>query len=214
MRRRRSVVVAAGLVLTVSIVGCGGSGSEAPRSGQASIAASVQSGGGSTGGTTLEEDLPLLNTAEAADVSERIAVVRSEGSKVVEGQPGTPFTQTRFRLERLLKGKLGDRFVLQVLGGRLGDIQVEPSIRPFVSGHRYILFFGADGPAGPTITPQVRFEVKRVGGTDIVTPALQGIRTLVAGTSRPATALPQGGHRLDDVLFSIREYVRKKRAGP
>jgi hypothetical protein len=68
--------------------------------------------------------------------------------------PGTPFTRTTFDTERVLKGRLDRRFVIQTIGGRLGDVVVESPVPAFVPHHRYLLFLGPDGPAGPTIFPQ------------------------------------------------------------
>ena len=67
------------------------------------------------------QDLVALTTGQAARRAQRIALVVSRGSRVIEGAPGTPFTRTTFAVEDVLKGRLPRRFVLQVIGGRLGD---------------------------------------------------------------------------------------------
>jgi hypothetical protein len=100
-------------------------------------------------------DLVPLTTAQAARAADRIALVVALGSRVVEGAPGTPFTRTTFAVERTLKGALPPRFVLQVIGGRLGRQEVDSLVPAFARSRRYILFLGPDGPAGPTIFPQV-----------------------------------------------------------
>jgi hypothetical protein len=81
-------------------------------------------------------------------------VATSRGSTVIEGMPGTPFTRTTFDTERVLKGRLNHRFVIQTIGGRLGNVVVDSPVPAFVPHHRYLLFLGPDGPAGPTIFPQ------------------------------------------------------------
>src|SRR4051794_40916431 len=105
-------------------------------------------------------DLVPLTKAQVAHRAKRIAVVVSLGSRVVEGAPGTPFTRTTFRVERVLKGHLKRRFVLRVIGGRLGDVVVDSLVPAFARSRRYILFLGPDGPVGPTIFPQAVFSVK------------------------------------------------------
>ena len=112
---------------------------------------------------------------------------------LVEGAPGTPFTRTTFAVERVLKGRLPRRIVVQVIGGQLGDTTVASPVHAFARTGRYILFLGPDGPAGPTIFPQAVLGVKQEGGTDVVEPAPAGLRL-------PASKPP----RLDDVLVSLR----------
>jgi hypothetical protein len=139
-------------------------------------------------------------------VADRIALVVSRGSHVVEGAPGTPFTRTTFAVQDVLKGRLPRRFVLQVIGGRLGDRVVASLVPAFAKSGRYLLFLGPDGPVGPTIFPQAVLDVKHAAGADVVAPAPSGIRLLGAGSATPARAL-DAGPRLDDVLFSIRRYL-------
>lgn len=102
-----------------------------------------------------------LSSDDAAKRAQRIAVVVSHGSRVVDGGKGTPFTRTRFEVQRVLKGRLPHRFVVQVIGGRLGNRIVTSPVQPFVRAHRYMLFLGPDGPAGPTIFPDNVIEVHR-----------------------------------------------------
>jgi hypothetical protein len=134
--------------------GCGGAASESggvrPASGQAPDAERIK-------------DLVPLTTAQAAKAAERVALVVSLGSRVVEGAPGTPFTRTAFAVEDVLKGSLPPRIVVQVIGGRLGDTEVASPVQAFTRSRRYILFLGPDGPVGPTIFPQSVLEVKRPG---------------------------------------------------
>lgn len=106
------------------------------------------------------QDLVKLTTDQAAHRADRVALVRAGGSRVVEGMPGTPFTRTAFTVEDVAKGSVPHRFVLQVIGGRIGDEVVESPMPAFVPGHRYVLFLGPDGPAGPTVFPQSILEVR------------------------------------------------------
>jgi hypothetical protein len=110
------------------------------------------------------QDLVPLTRAEAVHAAERIALVRSLGSEVVERAPGTPFTRTRFDAEAVLKGRLPRRIAIEVIGGRIGDSVVESPVQAFVPARRYVLFLGPDGPAGPTIFPQAVVEVGRDAG--------------------------------------------------
>jgi hypothetical protein len=105
-------------------------------------------------------EYPLSN-AEASKRAQRIALVVSRGSRVVDGGRGTPFTRTQFEVQRVLKGSLPHAFVVQTIGGRLGNRIVTSPLRPFERAHRYVLFLGPDGPAGPTIFPDNVIEVPR-----------------------------------------------------
>jgi hypothetical protein len=130
-------------IAAVAVAGCGG---ESVRSQPRHVAAAATTG---------------MTRAEAFARADRVAVVVALRSRVVEGAPGTPFTQTEFRVKRLLKGTLARRFRVRVIGGRLHDTFVTPVVQPFRRSHRYLLFLGPDGPAGPTIFPDPIIEMKR-----------------------------------------------------
>jgi hypothetical protein len=100
-------------------------------------------------------DLSRLTIAQAAHRAQRVTIAVARGSRVVEGAPGTPFTRTAFAVRRVLKGRLPRRFVLQTVGGRLGNVVVESPVPRFTRSGAYVLFLGPDGPAGPTIFPQM-----------------------------------------------------------
>jgi hypothetical protein len=129
------------MIVAAVLAGCGGATSDSAPSRPAPDAQRTQ-------------DLVPLTTAQAARRADRIALVVARGSRVVEGAPGTPFTRTTFSVQRVLKGALPRRFVVQVIGGRLGDALVTSPVQAFAPQRRYILFLGPDGPAGPTIFPQ------------------------------------------------------------
>jgi hypothetical protein len=143
----RASRLAAGLaaLATLAIAGCGGEARTTPAPAARSAPA---------------PKFPL-SSAEAAKRAKRIAVVVSDGSRVVDGGRGTPFTRTRFEVQRVLKGRLPHRFVVQVIGGRLGNRIVTSPVQPFARSHRYLLYLGPDGPAGPTIFPDNVIEVHR-----------------------------------------------------
>jgi hypothetical protein len=147
-----SVVRLSAATLVVVLAGCGSQ--EPPRAPASAPAPSME----------RVQDLVPLTTAQAAHAAERIALVRSVGSRVVAGAPGTPFTRTRFAVQDVLKGRLPHEFVVQVIGGRIGATVVSSPVQAFAKSHRYILFLGPDGPAGPTIFPQAVVEVKRDAG--------------------------------------------------
>jgi hypothetical protein len=129
-------------IAAVAVAGCGG---ESVRSAPRQVAAPAK----------------RLTKAEAFARADRVAVVVALGSRVVEGAPGTPFTRTEFRTRKVLKGTLRRRFAVQVIGGRLHDTFVTPVVQRFRRSHRYLLFLGPDGPAGPTIFPDPIIEMKR-----------------------------------------------------
>jgi hypothetical protein len=125
------------------------------------LAASVLAGcgGAARGGVPASnpertQDLVPLTTAQATRKADRIVIATSGTSRVIEGMPGTPFTRTTFVAERVLKGHVKHRFVIQTIGGRLGNVVVDSPVPAFVPRHRYLLYLGPDGPAGPTIFPQ------------------------------------------------------------
>ena len=130
-------VVRAAVLATISIAGCGGAERGVPAS-----------------NPERTQDLVPLTTAQATRKADRVVIATSRGSTVIEGMPGTPFTRTTFVTERVLKGHLEHRFVIQTIGGRLGSVVVDSPVPAFVPRHQYLLFLGPDGPAGPTIFPQ------------------------------------------------------------
>jgi hypothetical protein len=198
-----AVPVSAMFAIAIAVAGCG-DGEPAARGSEGSGPAPLARQAPDAERTV---DLVHLTTAQAARQAQRIALVVSRGSRVVEGAPGTPFTRTTFAVQDVLKGHLPREIVLQVIGGRLGDRVVDSPVPAFARLRRYVLFLGPDGPVGPTIFPQAVLDVKRAGATDVVEPAPRGIRLLGAGSRKPARAL-DAGPRLDDVLFSIRRYLR------
>jgi hypothetical protein len=151
------------------------------------------------------QDLPAMTTAEATAKADRIALVTAGKATVVEGAPGTPFTRTEFAVAEVLKGTLPNSFVVQVIGGKLGDTSVESPVAPFVEERRYILFLGPDGPAGPTIIPQGTLHVSASG---TVSPELSGLPLLAANTGKPITDSSKPA--LADVLFSIKQYIKTR----
>ena len=145
-----TVVRLSAAILVVVLVGCGAA-DRTPPSSPAPDLERVQ-------------DFVPLTRAQAAHAAKRIALVRSLGSTVVERAGGTPFTRTSFVAEDVLKGRLPREFVVEVIGGRIGDSVVESPVQAFEPAHRYVLFLGPDGPAGPTIFPQSVVEVDRDAG--------------------------------------------------
>lgn len=131
------VVRIAAVLAAIAIAGCGGAEQGAPAP-----------------NPERTRDLVPLTRAEATRKADRIVIATSGVSRVIEGMPSTPFTRTTFVTERVLKGHLEHRFVIQTIGGRLGDVVVDSPVPTFVPRHRYLLFLGPDGPAGPTIFPQ------------------------------------------------------------
>jgi hypothetical protein len=142
----RAARLAAGIAATAALAGCGSS----PREAVSPPPVEVRSAA----------DFVPLTTKQATKRAKRVALVVAQGSRVVEGAPGTPFTRTRFTVERMLKGRLPHEFAIQVIGGRLGNATVPSPVRAFVPAHRYVLFLGPDGPHGPTIFPQSVIEIR------------------------------------------------------
>jgi len=191
------------LVVTIAVAGCG----EDSETSNASETASTSSAPLPQRVSDSQQDLPPLSAAQAARRAQRIALVTARGSRVIEGAPGTPFTRTDFTVHEVLKGKLGPRFALQVIGGSIGGATVDSVVQKFAAGQRYILFLGADGPVGPTVVPQVVLTVESAAGGVFVSPKPTGIPLYAAGSSK-AAKLSASRARLKDVLFSVRKYVK------
>lgn len=151
MRRRITIGALLASVAAVAVAGCGGGGRATGDAGGPRPAPPVAQAAPDAGRTV---DLVAMTTAQAARRAQRIALVVARGSRVVEGAPGTPFTRTTFAVRHVLKGDLPRSFVLQVIGGRLGDRVVTSAVPAFAPSRRYVLFLGPDGPVGPTIFPQ------------------------------------------------------------
>jgi len=134
---KHPVVGLAAVLTAIAFAGCGSTEQGAPAS-----------------NPERTQDLVPLTTEQATRKADRIVVATSGESTVIEGMPGTPFTRTTFVTERVLKGRLKHRFVIQTIGGRLGNVVVDSPVPAFVPHHRYLLYLGPDGPAGPTIFPQ------------------------------------------------------------
>jgi hypothetical protein len=151
------------VLVALALSGCGGA---------------VHEPGAAAPDRELTEDLVPLTAAQAARKADRIALVTAGPSRVVEGAPGTPFTRTTFAVERVLKGRLPHRFVVQTIGGRLADVVVRSPAPAFAAAGRYVLFLGPDGPAGPTIFPQSVIQVQQDG------PRLDALLTAIRRSAR------------------------------
>ena len=103
----------AGVLAATAIAGCGG----------------AERGGVPAPNPERTQDLVPLTTAQAPARADRVVLATSRGSRVIEGMPGTPFTRTTFDAERVLKGRLAHRFVIQTIGGRLGNVVVSRRCR-------------------------------------------------------------------------------------
>ena len=149
----RSAAILATAAIAAALAGCGGAAThERPAVGPAAV-------GRPAPDPQRTQDLVALTTAQAARMADRIALVTAGRSRVIEGAPGTPFTRTAFAVERVVKGRLPRRFVLQVIGGRLGNRIVTSPVPAFTPAARYVLFLGRDNRVGPTIIPQATLEV-------------------------------------------------------
>jgi hypothetical protein len=141
----------AGAIIVIAAVAAGGCGAD-----EAAVTAPAAQ--------PAQPGFVPLTTAQAAQKAQRIAVVVSRGSRVVEGMPDTPFTRTRFTVQNLIKGRLPHTFAIEVIGGRLGNRFVTSPVQPFTKAHGYVLFLGRDGRVGPTIFPQSVIELGLPGG--------------------------------------------------
>jgi hypothetical protein len=169
----RSAAILALTTTAAAVAGCGGAATgPAPPAGPAPIARPAPD-------PARTQDLVALTTAQAARMADRIALVTARGSRVVEGAPGTPFTCTTFAVEKVVKGRLPRRFVLQVIGGRLGNRVVTSPVPAFAPSARYVLFLGPDNRVGPTIIPQATLEIADAAGAHA---ALSKIRRYVRTT--------------------------------
>jgi hypothetical protein len=192
----------------VAAAGCSASTTSSAEEGSATSTSTTAKGGTTTTvPADRSDDLRAMTTAQAAKNATRIAVVKVDSTKPVEGAPGTPFTRTDFRVEEVLKGQLGATFATQVIGGTLNGVTVESPVAPFTAGARYVVFLGPEGPKGPTLIPQASLKVLDADGTSVVSPAPSGVTLLADGTDNPATLMPSGP-RLADVAYSLKKLTR------
>jgi len=95
---------------------------------------------------TVLRYLPLDRQCAEARI---IAVARAEDQVSAWNPEKTRiYTETRFTLEEVLKGKVSSSLTVRQLGGRVGDIAQSVAGSPvFVKGRRYVLFLAplADG---------------------------------------------------------------------
>ena len=95
---------------------------------------------------TVLRYLPLDRQCAEARI---IAVARAEDQVSAWNPEKTRiYTETRFTLEEVLKGKVSRSLTVRQLGGRVGDIAQSVAGSPvFVKGRRYVLFLAplADG---------------------------------------------------------------------
>lgn len=136
------------VIAAVALAGCGGDAGRSQPAPKAPVFDAERT-----------QDLVPLTTAQVTRKARRIVLAVARGSRVVEGAAGTPFTRTTFDVQDVVKGALPHRFVLQVIGGQLGNRYVTSLVQPFTPSRRYVLFLGANGPAGPTIFPQSVLDV-------------------------------------------------------
>ena len=163
MRTPVGIVVLA--VAAFAVAGCGASERHGPQAASAGAPLSQPAPD-----AQRAQDLVPLTTAQAAG---RRSASRSSSRAARAWSRARRARRSRARrspCSDVLKGRLPRAFVVQVIGGRLGDTVVASPVQAFGASRRYILFLGPDGPAGPTIFPQAVLEVKRAGGADVVAP--------------------------------------------
>src|SRR5262249_50334025 len=86
------------------------------------------------------QDLNPLTTLEASRTAARIVLARCEGVQVREAAGGHIFTYVDFRALQVVKGELPTGFGLRLLGGRVGNVEIEAPLMPkFVAGEEVVL---------------------------------------------------------------------------
>jgi|SRR3972149_604210 len=152
-------------------------------------------------------DLRDLTTLEVARLSSRIVFAKCRSSDVREVTGGNIFTFSEFDVFQTVKGSFPkDRFILRLLGGRIGNVEVDAPFTPrFTPGKEVVLFLGRDNADGyPTIFPQGVFEVCTKPKTEekIVVPNPTDIPLFHARDNTAYSTLPKFTP-LEDFLFSI-----------
>jgi len=120
-------------------------------------------------------DLRALTTPKLVELSNRIVLAKCSAVEVREGTGGNIFTFSNFNVLQVIKGSMPTKeFRLRLLGGRIGNIEVDHSgIPQFAAGEEVVLFLGQNNQEGyPTIFPQATFRVRTqpVTGLKIILP--------------------------------------------
>ena len=150
-----------------------------------------------------------VSMAQEVALSKRVALVEVVSSEAQEGEAGNIFTLTRFRALTRLKGTLPDNFTTRVIGGQIGERQINsPLLRTFVPSHQYVLFAGPDNARGfVTLSPSGVVPVLKdpKSGASVV----QGPFTLPLfrkASGEPYRSVPLV-IPLDDFLFSLKRLI-------
>lgn len=156
-------------------------------------------------------DLRLLTTLEAANLSARISLARCLAVEVREGPGGNIFTFSEFEVLQMAKGSLPAHFTLRLLGGRLGNVEVDaPYLPRFTPGEEVVLFLGRDNADGyPTIFPQGVFAIRThpMSGEKVVVPSPTGLSLFHVRDNTPYPVPPKYTP-LEDFLFSLEKLER------
>lgn len=164
------------------------------------------------------EDLPVTNQSDSSDLrplsvpelvklSSRIVVAKCRNVDVQESRNGNIFTFASFDTLQVLKGHISESgFTLRLLGGRVGNVEVDSPITPkFTTGEEIVLFLGRDNTDGyPTIFPQGVFRIRTEHGSGqkIVSPLPSGLTLFSARNNQQLSSSAQT-LSLEDFLFSL-----------
>lgn len=155
------------------------------------------------------QDVRPMTTAQAAALAARIVVAKCKAVEVRAVDGGNIFTFSDFQTLQTVKGTISSTFTLRLLGGRLGDVEIDaPGMPRFVAGEEVVLFLGLDNATGhPTIFPQGVFRITTQGGVKTVQPAPTGLTLFRAADNSPYKDQP-AFVPLNDFVHSLRLATR------
>lgn len=162
---------------------------------------------------SVATELGSLTTLDEAKLSTRIVLSKCTAVEVRELAGGNIFTFSEFETLRMVKGNLpSTHFTLRLLGGRIGDVEIDAPFTPkFTPGEEVVLFLGPDNVDGyPTISFTGIFKVRTnpVNGKKVVVPTPTGL-TLFHTSDNTAYSDSPKLLPLEDFLFSLEKLNQK-----
>ena len=161
------------------------------------------------------DDARQLSMRELVKLSKRLAHVRCLAAQVREVNHNI-FTFYDFETLEKIKGELPARFTVRLLGGQLGNVEVDsPLIPKFTAGAEFVLALGSDNQEGyPTIFPQGIFRIVKDPTTQTQVVAAVPEMPLFQAHDKKPYAAPPRNVPLGDFIFSLRRLISNKTPRP
>lgn len=128
----------------------------------------------------------------------------------IDEDTGLIFTYTTFRVDESIKGEYGEKVVLRIVGGTVGDMSVSsPYLPVFTQNDEVILFLGPYNTKGYPVLQSIQEGIYSVetddSGVKYVSKPVSGLDIIDPETHRRVTG--DGKVKLDDFIYSINEVM-------